>query len=41
MGDLENEFPSVTEPSMARFINSRRGNELLVDVYNYVYMSNA
>ncbi len=35
---LENqEFPCVKEHSKGRFINSSRGNRLLVDVYNYVY----
>jgi hypothetical protein len=40
MADFENEFPCVTEPSKARFIISNRGNQLLVDVFNYVYMCN-
>jgi hypothetical protein len=39
-GDLENEFPCVTEHSKGRFISSNRGNKLLVDIHNYVYMLN-
>ncbi len=37
---MANQYPCVNEHSKSRFINSKRGNRLLVDIYNYVYMWN-